>query len=168
MSCRPRGPSDRPLHDFYDYYDLEHAGGQAPRLPEQSFASRLLVAGIAVCCCGVATLSLLFALSLVCNFPHALSAMATETGSSFSSLGVRAFGGAAPPPPPRVAQRSVLARFSTLTRATRPATGANPDGVKLAFPHWFDSAGELVTATSLGDITLALAYLAQEDARNIV
>jgi hypothetical protein len=62
----------------------------------------------------------------------------------------------------------VLARFSTLTRATRPATGANPDGVKLAFPHWFDSAGELVTATSLGDITLALAYLAQEDARNRV
>ena len=56
VSCRPRGPSDRPL---YDYYDLELAGSQAPRLPAQSLASRLLIAGVIVCCCGIVAVSLL-------------------------------------------------------------------------------------------------------------
>ena len=34
-----------------------------------------------------------------------------------------------------------------------------------AFPHWFDERSELVVATALPDIALALAYLAQEDSR---
>lgn len=163
MSCRPRGPSDRP---FYDYYDLELAGSQAPRLPSQSWASRLLIAGVVVCCCGIVAVSLLFALSLVSNLPHMpMGAAALGPGAALVAIENRT-PVLAPPLPPRRAQRSVLARLATIKRAQAPDTGADHHSVRLAFPHWFDGVGELMPPIALSDITLAVSYLAQEDARN--
>ena len=163
MSCRPRGPSDRPL---YDYYDLELAGSQAPRLPTQSIASRLLLAGVVVCCCGIVALSLLFALSLISNSPHLPSAAAISSGAALVAIENRAPVAVAPPPPVRRAQRSVLARLSTVKRAAPPNTGADHHSLKLAFPHWFDSTDQMIPLVVLNDITLAVSYLAHEDAHN--
>lgn len=166
MSCRPRGPSDRPLQYYYD--ELELGGAGAPRLPAQSLASRLLIAGVVVCCCGIVAVTLLFAFSLVANLPHgAISSIssisAISPGAALVSIEQRAALG---PPPPRRAQRSVLARLSTLKRAPAPATGADDHSVRLAFPHWFDDAGSMLPLVALNDITLAVSYLAQEDAHN--
>lgn len=155
MSCRPRGPSDRPL---YDYYDLELAGSQAPRLPTQSWASRLLLAGVVVCCCGVVGVIALFALSLVSNLQHEAIGPAAALVAIDNRTPVLS------PPSLRRAQRSVLARLATVKRATAPATGADHHSMRLAFPHWFDDAGDLIGATALSDITLALSYLSQEEA----
>ena len=163
MSCRPRGPSDRP---FYDYYDLELAGSQAPRLPTQSWASRLLLAGVVVCYCGILALAALFALSFVSNLPHSVATAAIGPGAALVSIENRAPAPTHAPPPPRRAQRSVLARLSTVKRAASPDTGADYHSMKLAFPHWFDSAGDMSPLVALNDITLAMAYLAQEDAHN--
>lgn len=160
MSCRPRGPSDRPLY-YYD--DLELAGSQAPRLPGQSIASRLLLAGVVVCCCGIAVFSLLFALSLASNLPHSVAAIGP--GAALVAIeNLAAAGPALQPRPPHHAQRSVLARFSTLKRATAPTPGADQHSMRLTFPHWFDDAtGDLLPSAALADIALALSYLAQED-----
>lgn len=162
MSCRPRGPSDRPFYDYY--YDLELAGNQAPRLPTQSWASRLLLAGVVVCCCGAIALAALFALSFVANLPHWTAAIGP--GAALVSIENRAAGPTHAPPPPRRAQRSVLARMSTLKRAPSPDTGVDYHSMKLAFPHWFDSAGGMSPLVALNDVTLAVSYLAQEDAHN--
>ena len=158
MSCRPRGPSDRPL---YDYYDLELAGSQAPRLPAQSWASRLFIAGVVVCYCGVAAVAVLFALSFVSTLPHSATA-AIGPGAALVSIENRT--PVLAPPPPRRAQRSVLARLSTVKRAAPPNTGADHHSLKLAFPHWFDDGGTMIPLVVLNDITLAVSYLAQEDA----
>jgi hypothetical protein len=165
MSCRPRGPSDRP---FYDYYELELGGNQAPRLPTQSLGSRLLIAGVVVCCCGIVALSLLFALSLVANSPHLPTAGAFGPGAALVSIEQRT-GPASPPPATRRAQRSVLARLATLKRAQPPATGADYHSMQIAFPHWFELDGDRSQARpvhALPDIALALSYLAQEDAHS--
>lgn len=163
MSCRPRGPSDRPLHCYYD--ELELGGSGAPRLPGQSIASRLLFVGIVVCCCGIVALALLFAVSLALNLQHGgLSAAAMGPGAALVTIEQR--GQPMPPPPARRTQRSMLARMATLKRATLPETGADRGSLKLTFPRWFDGAGDISAAAALGDVALALSYLAQEDAHN--
>jgi hypothetical protein len=167
MSCRPRGPSDRPLQYYYD--ELELGGAGAPRLPTQSLASRLLIAGVAVCCCGIVAVSLLFAVSLVANLPHVPTAAAAfGPGAALVSIEQRGEP-AAPPMAARRAQRNVLARLATLKRAQPPATGADYRSMQIAFPHWFELDGDRSQARpahALPDMALALSYLAQEDAHN--
>lgn len=160
MSCRPRAPSDRPL---YDYYDLELAGNQAPRLPAQSLASRLLLTGLVVCCCGIVALSLLFALSLFASLPHITAA--GPMGSGEVPVAIENRVATATHSPAHRTQHSVLARLSTLKRATLPVTGATRDSMKLAFPHWFPAGDpdDLSWREAVADIALALSYLAQED-----
>ena len=162
MSCRPRGPSDRPLNYYYD--ELELGAANAPRLPQQSIASRLLLASVVVCCCGIVAITVGFAISLVTSLPHVPAAAAIGPGAALVAIEQRE-GHPSPPPTARRAQRSVLARLATLKRAPAPETGADPHGMRLTFPHWFDGTGQLVTPVALGDITLALSYLAQEDVR---
>lgn len=166
MSCRPRGPSDRPLY-YLD--DLELAGNQAPRLPAQSLASRLLLAGVLVCCCGIAAFSLLFALSLASNLPHMPIAASIVPGASIvaiEQLGDAATAPASAPMPTHRAQRNVLARMGMLKRAPGHAHGADDVSLRMVFPHWFPEEGVLDPRAALADVALALSYLSQEDARN--
>lgn len=164
MSCRPRGPSDRPLQYYYD--ELELGGVGAPRLPQQSIASRLLLAGVVVCCCGIVAITMLFAISLLASLPQLPAAAAIGPGAALVSIEQRTTANASPPAPAtRRPQRSVLARLSTLRRAPAPASGAEHATMRAAFPHWFDDRGQFVTAAALPDMALALAYLAQEESR---
>ena len=165
MSCRPRGPSDRPLHYYYD--EIENGlvggpGGSAPRLQAASVGSRLLIAGVVVCCCGGAALALVFAVSLVLSLPHTPMTAAIGPGASLVAIEQRV--DTSPPPALRRTQRSLLARLSTLRRAPPPTAGADPAGLRLTFPHWFDAQSELLPPTAIGDMALALSYLSQEDA----
>ena len=153
MSRRPRGPSDRPLY-YYDPEDLESA--DAPRLQGQSFMSKVMVAALALCCCGLLALVVLMCASVYAQLPSAATATAVGPGAAVVSIEHR---GSRPPH----AQRSVLHRLALLRRAQPPAKGVDMDTVKLAFPHWLGADGSLDAQAALSDIILALSYLAQED-----
>lgn len=186
MSCRPRGPSDRPL-DQYGYDALElGCGSNAPRLPQQSVASRLLLASFCVvCACGFVALALLVGVSLLANLAHApLSTVALRPSDTFASVerrdGSEISSTLSPPLPPwppwppsrpaseHTAQvvRTVRARLAAFKDAILSETGADEDAMRFAFPHWFDAAGALVPSRALHDMALTLSYLAHEDARD--
>lgn len=152
MSRRPRGPSDRPLY-YYDPEDLEQA--DAPRMQGQSFMSKVMVSLISLCCCGLVALVVLLVASLYAQLPPAgPTATAVGPGAAVVSIEQRTR--------PQHMQRSVLHRLAMLRRAQPPLKGVDLDTVRLAFPHWVRGDG-IDPQAALGDITLALSYLAQED-----
>ena len=159
MSCRPRGPSDRPL--YYVGYDPEAGGAgapdghAAPRLPTQTIAGRALLVALAVCCCGAMAIGTLFVCSLVAQLELPARPVVAIDASSTNNGGAR---------DRRHAQRSVLQRLAMLRRAAPPAHGVDLATVDLAFPHWrVRGTGEWDVPAALSDMTLALSYLAQED-----
>jgi len=154
MSRRPRGPSDRP-HFYYDPDDLEQA--DAPRMQGQSFMSKVMVFILALCCCGILALLVLVFASVYAQLPPVSSVpivTAVGPGAAVVSIEQRIR-------PPH-AQRSVLHRLAMLRRAHPPQKGVDTESVKLAFPHWMPG-DEFDAQAALGDIILALSYLAQED-----
>jgi len=145
---------------MYYYEDVE-GGGIAPRLPVQSIASRVLITGVLVCCCGIIAFSMLFVASLFATLPRVVPQPALGPGSAVVSIDARAPDPGLPPSrthPPR----SVLQRLAMLKRAQAPARGVDRVGARAVFPHWLAEKGEWDAATVLDDVVLALSYLARD------
>lgn len=153
MSCRPRGPSERP--HFYHDVDFLEAQANAPRLQGQSIASKLVVGALLLCCCGIVAFCALFIASLWAQIPHMPTAAAVGPGAAVVSIEHRG-----DRPPRHHAQRSVLHRLAMLRRAHPPERGVDRASVRTAFPQWLGGdAWDLDVV--VGDVLLALSYLAQ-------
>ena len=154
MSRRPRGPSDRP---FYDPESLDD--GEAPRLPTQSFLSRLVMGSLLLFCCGVIAMSGLFVVSFFAQLPHNIAPSASVVGPGAAVVSIEHHEMRRP----RRQQRSVLQRLSMLRRAQAPSRGVDEASMRAIFPHWVASDGGLSHPAVLSDLILALSYLAQEE-----
>ena len=158
MSRRPVGPSERTLY----YYD-DPEGDVAPRLPTQSVASRLLLGGVLVCCCGLLGFSLLLVASLFATLPRVVAQPAPGPGGAVVSINAHAAESAPALPLARVPPpRSVLQRLAMLKRAPAPARGVDRSGARAVFPHWFKNDDEWDVPTALDDVVLALSYIAHD------
>ena len=159
MSRRPVGPCDRNHPFFLDAEELE-SQRDAPRLPGQSIASKLMVGALLLCCCGTLALGLLFVASLWVSLPATQPGTPGQSaGASVVSIDQRGFHEGRPR---HHAQRSVIRRLALLRRAPQ-GRGVDVDSVRLVFPQWLNRDGKLEAQSAIGDIILALSYLSAED-----
>ena len=142
---------------YFDQEELE-AQRDAPHLPGQSIASKLMVAALILCCCGIVSICMLFAASLWVALPPLQQQTAGAAVVSIDQRGMH--DGRAR----HHAQRSVIRRLALLRRAPHgQGRGVDVESVRLMFPHWLDAGGVLLADQAVNDMALALSYLAQED-----
>tara|TARA_B110000046_G_C13009346_1_gene405958 strand:- start:1516 stop:2004 length:489 start_codon:yes stop_codon:yes gene_type:complete len=148
---------------YFDQEELE-AQRDAPHLPGQSIASKLMVAALILCCCGIVSICILFAASLWVALPplqQQPQQPQQTAGAAVVSIDQRGMhDGRAR----HHAQRSVIRRLALLRRAPHgQGRGVDVESVRLMFPHWLDAGGVLLADQAVNDMALALSYLAQED-----
>lgn len=135
-------------------------------MPHQGLLSRVALSAFVLCCCGVIAMSMLFVASFFAHLPNVQQQIQAQQQqlqqqlhhpAPVVAIDQRGNG------PRHHAQRSVIHRLAMLKRAQPPARGVDEATVAMAFPHWVNSDASWDTRAVLGDIVLALSYLAQEE-----
>ncbi len=186
MSCRPRGPSDRPIGQLQQFYEQQQQQqqhqydqdaleggslyhGNPPRLQGQGIGSKVLIGMLLMCCCGVIGMCGVFAMSIFVQLPPytpsttPMPPLEQQQQQQVQQLMPQQQQLMPQHSMHRHAQRSVLQRLAMLKRAPAPQKGVDLTGMGTIFPHWLNTDGELDSQTVLRDVLLALSYLAQED-----
>lgn len=130
-----------------------------PRIPSTGLVSKVVIGGVAVCCCVIGSVIFVFVLTLVAQIPH------VPITTPMISIDQRVLADDAPPSPPiaNVRQRSVLRRLAMLKRAHPPAHGVDKDSVRMVFPDWL-TQDSWNTDVLIPELLLALSYMVQQPA----
>ena len=140
MSRRPVTPSEH--HGLYmSEGDVEAHHADAPRLPTKSVVVRVAACSLLLCCC------VAFVAFVMWSIPFWLSVASVQRADAQRE---------------RHPQRSVLRRMAMLKRTQQGHSGIDVDSVRFTFPEWLDERNTVVADRAIGDVLLALSYLAQE------